>query len=134
MKAEKSWSHLGYPHNTQCMWEFRVKPEKVESVSVVCDHMHLIGNYFQDCEDGDFFVVTHKNNFNDDWDKLCGDLSDWMPMNTTIPIDFESHAEQRYLIRIKVRLSLKITELRTLWSKSSRYNFEVKELMPTNLI
>ena len=52
-------------------------------------------NYFQDCENGDFFAVKHSDSFDDDFDKLCGDLSDWMPMNTTIPIHFHSHAEQR---------------------------------------
>ena len=57
--------------------------------------MHLVGNYFQDCENGDFFAVKHSNNFDDDFDKLCGDLSDWMPMNTTIPIHYDGHAEQR---------------------------------------
>ena len=86
-------STKGYPHNTHCTWEFRVKPAKTESVSIICDHLHLIGNYFQDCENGDFFSIRHSSDF-DKPDKLCGDLSDWIPLNTTIPIHSESSAEQ----------------------------------------
>ena len=70
-----------------------MKPAKTESVSIICDHLHLIGNYFQDCENGDFFSIRHSSDF-DKPDKLCGDLSDWIPLNTTIPIHSESSAEQ----------------------------------------
>ena len=86
-------STKGYPHNTKCIWEFRIKPAKTESVSIICDHLHLIGNYFQDCENGDFFTIRHSSDF-DEPDKLCGDLSDWIPLNTTIPIHLESNDEQ----------------------------------------
>ena len=43
-------STKGYPHNVACNWKFKVKPEKVEKVSVICDHVDIAGNYYNECK------------------------------------------------------------------------------------
>ena len=87
----------GYPHNAACTWKFTVKPEKVESVSVICDHINIVGNYYNDCSDGDFLTIRHDNDLHEDDapGRLCGDLSSWIPLNSTVHIKFDSHQEQR---------------------------------------
>ena len=56
-------SSRGYPHNAACSWKFKVDPKKVEKVSVICDHINIVGNFFNDCDGGDFLRSVDINVF-----------------------------------------------------------------------
>ena len=89
-------STQGYPHESDCQWEFTVDSKEVESVSVICDHINIAGNFFGNCEDGDYFSIRHPNDGDESTGpgRLCGDLSSWIPINSTIVID-QSEDKQR---------------------------------------
>ena len=89
-------STRGYPHRSDCQWEFTIDSKQVESVSVICDHVNIVGNFFGNCEDGDYLSIRHQYDYDeiDAPGRLCGDLSSWIPMNSTITID-QSEAKQR---------------------------------------
>ena len=81
-------STRGYPHNIACTWKFNVNPEKVEKISVICDHINIAGDYFNDCVKGDSLTIRHEDDLNefDAPGRLCGDLSSWVPLNSSIHI------------------------------------------------
>ena len=87
----------GYPHESNCQWEFTVDSKEVESVSVICDHINIVGNFFGNCEDGDYLSIRRPNDDSESTSpgRLCGDLSSWIPMNSTIFID-QSEDKQRW--------------------------------------
>ena len=53
-------STKGYPHNIACTWKFNVNTEKVAKISVICDHINIAGDYFNDCVKGDFLSIRHE--------------------------------------------------------------------------
>ena len=89
-------STKGYPHNIACTWKFKVNPEKVDKVSVICDHINIAGNYYNDCSNGDFLTIRHQDDLNevDAPGRLCGDLNSWIPLNSTIHIAYENLNDQ----------------------------------------
>lgn len=91
-------SSTGYPHNAACTWKFRIRnPSKIQSVSIICDHLDIVGNYFNDCLDGDYLLVRLEDDDDDPEapGKLCGDLKSWIPLNGTIKIH-NNNLEQRF--------------------------------------
>ena len=88
-------STLGYPHDATCTWHFVVDPVQVESVSVACDHLDIEGNFFNECDDADYLLIRHENDFDEIHapGRLCGDLTSWVPMNSTINLSMD-HGEE----------------------------------------
>ena len=86
-----------------CTWKFRVKPEKVEKVSIICDHLDLVGNFYNDCEGGDFLAIRHEDDLNESEapGRLCGDLSSWIPLNSTFAIHYENIDKQAIMARFR---------------------------------
>jgi hypothetical protein len=91
-------STQGYPHNVACGWKFRIDSHKVDKISVMCDHINIVGNYFNDCIGGDYLLIRHEDDFDeiDAPGRLCGDLSSWIPLNSSIHINSDHGQEQRY--------------------------------------
>ena len=79
----------GYPHNVACTWKFKVKPEKVSKVSIICDHINIVGNFYNNCEKGDYLSIRHDDDLNEDEapGRLCGDLSAWIPLESSVTIE-----------------------------------------------
>ena len=42
-----------------------MKPDKVEKVSVICDHIDIAGNYYNDCKGGDSLTIRHGDDLNE---------------------------------------------------------------------
>jgi hypothetical protein len=44
-----------YPSETECTWKFRLPAgADVGDVVLTCDHFDVSGNFFDDCNDGDY--------------------------------------------------------------------------------
>ena len=58
----------------------------IGDLKITCDHFSLAGNFFDGCKDADFMSVRLVT---DDWDhgeekeRLCGDLTNWIPLSQT---------------------------------------------------
>ena len=76
----------GYPSSLTCTWRFRAEHKLIGNVAITCDHFDVDGNFFQSCDDADYLAARHvvdgvmpSNDVLDD-EKLCGDLTSWVPL------------------------------------------------------
>ena len=75
----------GYPDSLECTWRFRAEHKFIDDVEITCDHFDVDGNFFDSCKNADYIAVRHvvDNDGNyeiEDHEKLCGDLTSWVPL------------------------------------------------------
>ena len=102
-------SSKGYPHRSDCTWHFVIEPKKVENVTIQCDHINIVGNFFNECSNGDYLSIRHED---DEYEtnapgRLCGDLTSWVPLESSIHIDY-TEQKQRFLRFLLKQIGIKI--------------------------
>ena len=85
----------------KCTWKF-VADDNVGDVEVLCDHVDIAGNFFAGCSgDGGFLSAKMVQ---DEWDtdvhdgdtdKVCGDLSAWIPLVKKFPAPKDRQSRKR---------------------------------------
>ena len=79
-------STRGYPDDLECHWRFRAEDKHIGDVKITCDHFDIDGNFFQSCKNADWLAARHvvdndlSNEEVQDDEKVCGDLTSWIPL------------------------------------------------------